>query len=61
MGAEKADDCCGVDVDDLLGTGFKLEKADVWGVFGLDTLEKPRLLKASLKPPRPPNDEPVDC
>lgn len=61
LGAENADDCCGVDVDDLLGTGFRLEKAEVCGVFGLDTLEKLRLLKASLKPPRPPRDEPVDC
>lgn len=61
LGAENADDCCGVDADDLLGTGFRLEKAEVCGVFGLETLEKLRLLKASLKPPRPPNDEPVGC
>lgn len=61
LGPENADDCCGVDVDDLLGTGFRLEKAEFCGLFGLDTLEKLRLLNASLKPPMPPRDEPVGC
>ena len=54
---EKAEDCCGV--DDLLGTGFRVEKAEFCGLFGLDTLEKLRLLKASLKPPM--EEEPVFC
>lgn len=54
---EKAEDCCGV--EDLFGTGFRLENAEFCGLFGLDTLEKPRLLNASVKPPI--EEEPVVC
>jgi hypothetical protein len=31
--------------------GFKLEKAEFWGLLGLDMLEKLRLLNASFSPP----------
>lgn len=49
------DDCCdwcwGWGVDLLLDTGFRLEKAEFWGLLGLDMLEKLRLLNASFSPP----------
>lgn len=45
------DDCCGWGVDLLLDTGFKLEKAEFWGLLGLEMLEKLKLLKASFSPP----------
>lgn len=43
--------CWGWGVDLLLDMGFRLEKAEFWGLLGLDMLEKLRLLNASFSPP----------